>query len=32
MPGSPEDFAALIATETSKYARVIERAGIKLRS
>jgi tripartite-type tricarboxylate transporter receptor subunit TctC len=32
MPGRPEDFAALIASETSKYARVIEKAGIKLRS
>jgi tripartite-type tricarboxylate transporter receptor subunit TctC len=32
MPGSPEDFAALIASETSKYARAIEKAGIKLRS
>lgn len=31
MPGSPTDFALLIAGETRKYARVIERAGIKLR-
>lgn len=31
MPGSPTDFAVLIASETRKYARVIERAGIKLR-
>ena len=32
MPGSPNDFASLIASETRKYARVIEMAGIKLRS
>jgi tripartite-type tricarboxylate transporter receptor subunit TctC len=32
MPGSPADFAGLIASETSKYARVIERAGIKVRT
>ena len=32
MPGSPADFAELIASETRKYARVIEKAGIKARS
>jgi tripartite-type tricarboxylate transporter receptor subunit TctC len=32
MPGSPADFAELIAGETRKYARVIEAAGIKARS
>ncbi len=32
MPGSPADFAGLIASETRKYARVIETAGIKIRS
>jgi tripartite-type tricarboxylate transporter receptor subunit TctC len=32
MPGSPADFAALIANETRKYARVLETAGIKARS
>ena len=32
MPGSPADFAGLIASETRKYARVIETAGIKARS
>ena len=32
MPGTPADFARLIATETHKYARVIEAAGIKARS
>ena len=32
MPGSPADFAMLIASETRKYARVIETAGIKTRS
>lgn len=32
MPGSPADFAGLIASETRKYARVIEIAGIKPRS
>ena len=32
MPGSPADFAGLIASETRKYARVIETAGIKVRS
>jgi tripartite-type tricarboxylate transporter receptor subunit TctC len=32
MPGSPADFAGLIASETRKYARVIEAAGIKARS
>jgi tripartite-type tricarboxylate transporter receptor subunit TctC len=32
MPGSADDFAALIASETRKYARVIEAAGIRARS
>jgi tripartite-type tricarboxylate transporter receptor subunit TctC len=32
MPGSPDDFAGLVASETRKYARVIEVAGIKVRS
>ena len=32
MPGSPAEFAGLIASETRKYARVIERAAIKTRS
>jgi tripartite-type tricarboxylate transporter receptor subunit TctC len=32
MPGSPADFAGLIASETRKYARVIETAGMKVRS
>jgi tripartite-type tricarboxylate transporter receptor subunit TctC len=32
MPGSPADFAELIASETRKYARVIEASGIKPRT
>lgn len=32
MPGSVDDFAVLISSETRKYARVIETAGIKPRS
>jgi tripartite-type tricarboxylate transporter receptor subunit TctC len=31
-PGSPADFASLIASETSKFARAVESAGIKARS
>jgi tripartite-type tricarboxylate transporter receptor subunit TctC len=32
MPGSPDDFAELVATETRKYARVIEVAGIEVQA
>jgi tripartite-type tricarboxylate transporter receptor subunit TctC len=32
MPGSPDDFAEIVASETRKYARAIEAAGIKVQS